>query len=81
MASLVSLICIFIDFKEHTRPCEIRNVKALECCAKEVDDTEKFVNVFVDNYISKLIYIFSFLKKYFWMVSFTVVTLTQQNIG
>ena len=56
-------------------------VKALDCCAKEVDNTEKFVKVFVEDYISKLIYIFIFLKKYFWMVSFTVVILKQQNIG
>ena len=35
-------------------------VKALDCCAKEVDNAEKFVKVFVEDYISKLIYIFIF---------------------
>ena len=35
-------------------------VKALECCAKAIDNTERFVKVVVDNYISKLFYICTF---------------------
>ena len=36
-------------------------VKALECCAKAVDNTEKFVKIFVESYISKLIYIYIYI--------------------
>ena len=39
-------------------------VKALECCAKAVDNTEKFVKIFVESYISKLIYIYIYIYIY-----------------
>ena len=40
-------------------------VKALECCAKAVDNTEKFVKIFVESYISKLIYIYIYIYIYY----------------